>query len=238
MNKQEGKKKRYKAWYYSMAVCVVACFIAAFGIFGSSPTSDATSDIDIVSTKSNEEREVAAKAENVPDTRETTTKAPKATTQASEPEEESTTEAANDFSENVPFESKFILPSGTEILNDYSDGQFIYSETSGDYRIHNGIDFSAEEGSAISAIISGEVTAIINDPHYGTIVEVNHGNKLLARYCGVANAAVSQGTIVKQGDKIGEITTIPIEGDKPHLHFETLIDGIAEDPLAVMSKAG
>ena len=78
---------------------------------------------------------------------------------------------------------------------------------------------------------------IETDPVYGTVVEINHGNKLTARYCGISKITVEKGFVVNQGDPIGEISTIPSEGDTPHLHFETLIDGAHEDPLAVMGKA-
>ena len=240
MSKQKANKKRYKIWYYSLAVCVVACFVAAFGIFGTSPADKDTSDI--VSTKPSENREVAAKANNVPDTRKSTTeKATTTTTQASENTEPEVTEKIAgdilDFSNNVPFESKFVLPANSDILKDYSNGEFVYSKENGDYRVHNGVDFKGKSGSPIVAIISGEVTDIIKDPVYGTIVEINHGNKLTARYCGVANVSVEKGFVVNQGDTIGEMTTIPTEGNTPHIHFETLIDGAHEDPLAVMGNA-
>lgn len=240
MSKQKANKKRYKIWYYSLAVCVVACFVAAFGIFGTSPGNKDTSDI--VSKKPSENREVAAKVTNVPDARKSAEKPPlEATPQTPDKAEEEITEKiagdTPDFSDNVPFESKFILPANSDIMKDYSDGKFVYSKENGDYRIHNGIDFKGKSGSPVVAIISGEVTDIKTDPVYGTVVEINHGNKLTARYCGISKITVEKGFVVNQGDSIGEISTIPSEGDTPHLHFETLIDGAHEDPLAVMGKA-
>ncbi len=53
----------------------------------------------------------------------------------------------------------------------------------------------------------------------------------------MANVSVEKGFVVNQGDTIGEMTTIPTEGNTPHIHFEALIDGAHEDPLAVMGKA-
>lgn len=235
MSKQRGNPKRYKAWYYSLAVCVVACFVAAFSIFGSSPTGDVTSDI--VTTKTAQEQEVAAKADNVPDTRSNPTEPAQTTApQTSEPEEVIANDLV-DFSQNIPYESSYVLPASTEILKDFSNGEFVYSEINGDYRIHNGIDFLGESGSPVRAIISGEVVSVTKNSSYGTIVEVDHGNNLIAKYCGLGNVAVEKGTLLNQGDKIGEITIIPIEGDKPHIHFETLLNGEYVDPLAVMGKA-
>lgn len=241
MNKQGGNKKRYRAFYYSLAVCVVACFVAAFSIFGTSPAGDATSNIG--TTKSDSEKEVAAPVTDVHDTRDKVTKPPEeipseATTQTSDaPETLEPSDADSELNDNIPYESTYVLPVSTNISKDYSNGEMVYSEINGDYRMHNGIDFAGKEGTPVGAIISGEVTAVIKDSKYGTIVEINHGNKLLARYCGIANVTVSKGDTVTQGQKIGEVGIVPVEGSTRHIHFETLIDGAYTDPLSVMGKA-
>lgn len=238
MNNNNGrKKKRTNALYYSLAVCVVACFVAAFSIFGSSPVSEGTSDMN--SENQTEDVKVAAPATDVSDTRDE-----KKTTEALKDSlidtGEVTTQTSNTVSEldmNIPYESLFILPVSTEISWDYSDGQFVFSKLHGDYRQHNGVDFPANAGDPVLAVISGEVTGVINDDEYGTVVEVNHGNKLLARYCGIEKAVVSKGDFIEQGAQIGTVGIVSIEGETPHIHFETLIDGAYTDPLAVMGKA-
>lgn len=237
-NNNGGKKKRTNALYYSLAVCVVACMTIAFSIFGSSPASDVTSDMN--SENQTEEVKVAAPVTDVRDTRDE-----EETSEVSLDDildsEEVTTQTSNTVSEldmNIPYESVFILPVSTDISWDYSDGEFVFSKLHGDYRQHNGVDFPAEAGTSVLAIISGEVSAIIDDDKYGVVVEVNHGNKLIARYCGLGEVTVSKGDFIEQGTKIGTVGIVSIEGETPHIHFETLIDGAYTDPLAVMGKAG
>lgn len=237
-NNNGGKKKRTNALYYSLAVCVVACFVAAFSIFGSAPAGGDTSNMN--SENQNEDVKVAAPVTDVPDTRSENV-SNKVSGDNLNSTDEVTTQTSSTVSEldmNIPYESVYILPLSTEISWDYSDGEFVFSKLHGDYRQHNGVDFTAEAGNSVLAIISGEVTGIINDDEYGTIVEINHGNKLLARYCGLGKVAVSKGDFIEQGAKIGTVGTVPIEGETPHIHFETLIDGAYTDPLAVMGKAG
>lgn len=237
-NNNGGKKKRTNALYYSLAVCVVACMTIAFSIFGSSPASDVTSDMN--SENQTEEVKVAAPVTDVRDTRDE-----EETSEVSLDDildtEEVTTQTSNTVSEldmNIPYESVFVLPVSTDISWDYSDGEFVFSKLHGDYRQHNGVDFPAEAGTPVLAIISGEVSAVIDDDKYGAVVEVNHGNKLIARYCGLGEVAVSKGDFIEQGSKIGTVGIVSIEGETPHIHFETLIDGAYTDPLAVMGKAG
>lgn len=234
MNKTSVNKKRRNAFYYSLAVCVVAGSVAAFSIFGTSPTGNATLDIDSVNSA-----EAAQKEEST----NTGVTAPDVTITDATEEGEAFEAAAqahvplDDLSGNIPFESEYILPLTTEIMRDYSDGEFAFCETSGDYRVHNGIDFPADKGTGVRAVITGRVLSVTEGTQYGTMVEVDHGNKLVARYYGVGNVNVSPGDFLMQGDQIGVVEGIPAEGDRPHIHFETLIDGAYADPLAVMGKA-
>ncbi len=237
-NNNSGRKKRSNTLYYSLAVCVVACMTVAFSIFGSSPASDVTSNTG--TEKTTEDVKVAAPVTDVRDTRDE-----EVTDEVSLDDltdtEEVTTQTSNTLSElkmNIPYESVFVLPVSTEISWDYSDGEFVFSKLHGDYRQHNGVDFPAEAGTPVVAIISGEVSAIIQDDKYGVVVEVSHGNKLLARYCGLGEVNVAKGDFIEQGSKIGTVGIVSIEGETPHIHFETLIDGAYTDPLAVMGKAG
>ena len=224
MRKQSNAKKKRNALYYSLAVCVVAGFVAAFTIFGSSPTDSDT--LEIETTKNNRDKAVAAPVTDIPDTRDNEADTTDSTTQTSAP----------DFSENIPFESSYILPLSTDISRDYSDGEFVYCKETGDYRIHQGIDFSGNSGDNVVSIISGVVVNVYSDNSYGNIVEINHGNMLVARYCGLNNVNVTVGTMLSQGDVIGTVGLVPVEGASAHIHFETLIDGVYEDPLAVMGK--
>lgn len=150
-----------------------------------------------------------------------------------------TTEESTLKSDNLPFTGSFSLPLGTEILKDYSDGEMVSSKTMGDWRVHNGIDFTGKEDSEIFAIQSGKVTAVYEDEMWGTVVEINHGNEMIAKYCGMKkDSTVQKGDTVQKGQTIGKLGIIPIEeADGNHLHLEITVDGTLVDPLAAMNRA-
>ena len=79
--------------------------------------------------------------------------------------------------------------------------------------------------------------AVYNDNLYGQVVEIDHGGKLLAKYCGLKSLAVKKGSYVDMGNKIGTLGSVPAENEnETHLHFETILDGKTVNPLDVMGK--
>jgi murein DD-endopeptidase MepM/ murein hydrolase activator NlpD len=61
------------------------------------------------------------------------------------------------------------------------------------------------------------------------MVEIEHGNDVLTRYGHASRAFVKSGDVVKRGQKIAEIGTTG-RSTGPHLHFEVLVRGVAQDP--------
>lgn len=95
--------------------------------------------------------------------------------------------------------------------------------------LHTGLDFEAQPGSAILAAAGGVVVAQEFHPQYGHMVEVDHGNGLVTRYAHASRVVVRQGDLVKRGQKIAEVGSTG-RSTGPHLHFEVLVQGIAQDP--------
>ncbi|MDR3344971.1 MAG: M23 family metallopeptidase [Oscillospiraceae bacterium] len=141
---------------------------------------------------------------------------------------------------NTPYTGEYSLPFGTDILRDYSNGDLVYVPTLDDWRSHDGVDFSGAPGNDILAIQDGTVKSVSNDDLWGTVVEIDHGNGLLARYCGFDKAnAPKDGTKVKRDAVLGKLGAIPCEAiDAPHLHLEIRVNGKLVDPLAAMNKLG
>ena len=160
------------------------------------------------------------------------------TTAPSLPVTENTTEEATEPYAK-PYEDYFSLPLGTDILKDYSPTTPSYNATLGDWRTHGGIDFSAPDGSQVKAIAYGEVKAVYEDALYGTVIEVDHGNEVIARYCGMNKSAleVVAGDKVESGSLLGYLGSVPCEkSELSHLHFEIYYKGENVDPLALMNK--
>lgn len=139
---------------------------------------------------------------------------------------------------NKPFSGKFAMPMGTDIIKDYSNGEMVFSKTMGDWRVHNGVDFSGSAGNDVVAVADGKITKVYDDSFLGTVVEIDHGNGMTARYCGMkSGSCLTEGSEVKMRDKIGSLGHIPVEiGEEEHLHLEILIDGEYVDPLKAMNK--
>lgn len=142
--------------------------------------------------------------------------------------------------ENKPFSGNFALPMGTDIIKDFSNGEMVHSKTTGDWRVHNGVDFGGSAGNEVAAVSKGKVTKVYDDGFWGTVVEIDHGNGMTVKYCGMkSGSCLPEGTEVEKYDKIGSLGHIPIEiSDEDHLHLEVLIDGEYVDPLKALNKVG
>lgn len=153
-------------------------------------------------------------------------------------ESPSTTAAVQE--DKIERAKEFFLPMGNSILKDYSDGQLVYSETMEDWRAHKGIDFAGDKGSDILSVNNGVVQRVYDSSLYGTVVEIDHGNGLVAKYCPINpdGFVIAEGSKVTAGQKIGTLGVIPIESaDEEHLHFEMTQDGKYVDPIKAMGKS-
>lgn len=249
-NKKESRVKlflRKNGLYIALACCLVASGTAAWRYLGTGNVGTVQeSGTGIVTEKAPEEtknwgddlpegEQAGANKTDVPDDRDETA------TQTEPETEEVVTEPASMASNelNTPYQSFYMMPCGTDIINDYSNGEMVYSETMDDWRSHNGVDFKAQKGAQVKAINEGIVTNVYSDALWGTVVEIDHGGKLVAKYCGLgANPPVQKGTKVAMGDDIGVLGDIPCESKLGnHLHLEIRIDSKIVDPLAAMGKA-
>ncbi|MEG0978713.1 MAG: M23 family metallopeptidase [Oscillospiraceae bacterium] len=220
-----------KGFYIALSLCVIAAGVTVFSIVGSPKLAEKKPSA-AVTTEDND-NPAGAKATGVEDKRQKTT-APTTTQAPTVP-----TTAPDPFSENIPYKSEYLLPISTSISKDFSNGEIVFSKTTNDWRTHGGIDFSAALGSSVKSINSGAVLKVYDDSLWGKVVEINHGNGLVAKYCGLASVDVKPGQTLCKGDVIGKLGEVPIEkAEVAHLHFETTIDGKLADPLAVMGKTG
>ncbi|MEG0830705.1 MAG: M23 family metallopeptidase [Anaerovoracaceae bacterium] len=117
----------------------------------------------------------------------------------------------------------YIAPIQGEILSPYSMDMPIYSKTLDQYMTHSGVDIASPLSSQVKAIAGGNITNILKDDKYGTVVEINHGNGIISLYGNLTeDSMVEEGDVVKQGDIIGAIgeTALFENGDVAHLHLE------------------
>ena len=69
----------------------------------------------------------------------------------------------------------------------------------------------------------------------GNCVKIDHGNNIIAYYCGLNNATVKKGDVVEVGKTIGGIGEITDESaDEYHLHFAVQKDDKWVDPIKTL----
>ncbi len=144
----------------------------------------------------------------------------------------------NNEGEKEPVKEKltFSLPMSGEIVASHSLTVPVFSETLGEWRVHTGIDISAEEGDEVFCSADGEISRIYHDPLHGMTVEVKHEGDIVTIYANldemVANG-LTVGKEIKRGEKIGVVgdTSLVELGKEPHLHFVIRLKGVAVNPL-------
>ncbi|HVF14774.1 MAG TPA: peptidoglycan DD-metalloendopeptidase family protein [Acidimicrobiales bacterium] len=97
-------------------------------------------------------------------------------------------------------------------------------------RLHSGIDIGAGYGASIRAAQGGTVILAGYNGGYGNCVVIDHGGGLSTLYGHMSSVQASEGEAVDAGDGIGEVGSTG-NSTGPHLHFETRIDGSAENPM-------
>lgn len=231
MNNEKNKKtnKKFKiAYAFTFIIAIAALMFTKISSEKSlgniSSLENSTTEKQITTTeKIVIEETVRQNLTNIPDTREVT-------------EENKETEKDK---YNKPYSDYYCLPFGNQIIKDYSNMNPVYSKTLGDWRTHNGIDFSGEAGGAVVAISYGEVISIYEDTLFGTCVLIDHGNGVTAKYCGLNKETlnVKEHSSVNSEDIIGYLGEIPCEKQEgAHLHFEITHNGELVEPLELMGK--
>ena len=101
------------------------------------------------------------------------------------------------------------------------------------------VPMTAAEGEQVKAISYGTVKNIYDDALWGTVVVIDHGNGVTAKYCGFNKETleIKKGATVESGSLLGYLGTIPCEkSELSHLHFEIIYNGKNIEPLELMGK--
>lgn len=134
---------------------------------------------------------------------------------------------------------EFAFPLKGTIAKEFSKDELVKNATTGDWRIHKGIDIKGASGDRINAIDDGIVTELVHNALWGTVVTIDHGNGFVAEYYGLRrDSTVKPGDEVKKNDKVGLLDEIPIEkSDGIHLHLELYKDGVVISPSEYLGKS-
>ena len=126
---------------------------------------------------------------------------------------------------------KRLLPTMMPVAAVYNASSFgrRIDPFTGQWAMHEGIDFLADQGSAVVAAAAGVVIFSGFHPQYGYVVDIDHGNDLVTRYAHCSKLFVREGDVLQRGRKIAESGSTG-RSTGPHLHFEVRYRGSAQNP--------
>ena len=126
---------------------------------------------------------------------------------------------------------KRLLPTMMPVAASYNASSFgrRVDPFTGQWAMHEGIDFLADHGSPIHAAAAGVVIFAGLHPQYGYVVDIDHGNDLVTRYAHTSKLFVREGDVLQRGRKIAEVGSTG-RSTGPHLHFEVRYRGTAQNP--------
>jgi murein DD-endopeptidase MepM/ murein hydrolase activator NlpD len=102
---------------------------------------------------------------------------------------------------------------------------------------HEGLDFTAMQGTPILATADGLVTRSGWEDTYGNIVEVTHAEGFMTRYAHISKRLVTEGQRVKRGQHIADVGSTG-RSTGPHLHYEVFRHGHVLNPTQVLPTGG
>lgn len=149
---------------------------------------------------------------------------------------------------NQPF---VITQSFGENLDSVPDDWYAYAVNEGlEYGQHPGVDIGTPFGTAIYAVLDGEVTGSGLSPYFRPypIYETSKlpdGSEVKLTYGHLSSDAVETGDKVKRGDLVGYSGAQSVSMDQPtvynsgpHIHFEATKGGMAFDPTDSLLTTG
>ncbi len=135
--------------------------------------------------------------------------------------------------------ASFCLPvADATIGKNYSDKYLQYNATLNQWEVHKAIDFCAPLGANVCSVYTGKVTDIYTNYLEGTVIVIDHGNNLTAKYGSLdEEVKVKVGDTVTSGQIIGAVASSAKSemSDSAHLHFEMLENDKKIDPAAYLN---
>ncbi len=107
------------------------------------------------------------------------------------------------------------------------------------YRPHHGIDYSAPQGTPVSAVGDGTVTFSGYQGGYGKLVEIRHHNGYRTCYGHLSRIGkgITSGVKIDQGEVIGYVGSTGLSTG-PHLHYEMSVNNKPVNPLRIKMPGG
>lgn len=129
-------------------------------------------------------------------------------------------------------------PVEGEIVVVYAMDSLGYNPTTRDWRVHNGVDIAAEEGSKVCAAAEGTVYTVYEDDTMGMTVVIRHQDGYITKYASLASeVTVKAGDTVAMGQQIGYVgnTALLENAIGDHVHFSVTRNDEPVDPAEFLN---
>ncbi len=104
------------------------------------------------------------------------------------------------------------------------------------WKFHGGLDIGADYGTPILTTGAGVITFSGWHSGHGRMIEVDHGQEVVTRYCHASELLVSVGDEVLAGETVALVGSSGMSTGA-HLHYELFLDGERVDPLPYLPTA-
>lgn len=222
-NKKHGGSANGKGYYIALILCAVAIGISGYLYYSSANEQENTQlggqDVTAGATQPHGQKDLPVIA--------------------TQPDEVTagTTQPTTPSTVRKPVQT--VSPVEGEIIAVYAMDELGYNATTRDWRVHNGVDIAAEEGSPVYAAADGTVYTVYEDETMGMTVVIRHGDGFVTRYSSLAQeVSVKAGDSVSMGQKIGTVgTTALLESAiGSHVHFAVTQNDESIDPAQFLAK--
>jgi len=223
MSNKNSKSISAKGYYIALALCAIAIGISGYLYYSNANDDNAKpagQDVTVSATE-------APVLDDIPVAATQPQQTPTQSTQPTEP--------------SVPVTRKPIQtasPVEGEIVAVYAMDSLSYNATTRDWRVHNGVDIAAEEGSKVCAAADGTVYTVYEDDTMGMTVVIRHEDGYITKYSSLAQEVlVKSGETVKLGQQIGWVgnTALLESAIGHHVHFCVTRNDVPIDPAAFLA---
>ena len=129
--------------------------------------------------------------------------------------------------------AKTMAPVSGEAVAEYAMDCLSYNQTTRDWRVHNGVDYAAPEGTPVMAAADGTVYTVYEDETMGMTVVIRHEGGYVTKYASLAKeVSVAAGDAVTVGQTIGFVgnTALLESAIGDHVHFSVTCNDEIMDP--------
>ena len=136
----------------------------------------------------------------------------------------------------------FALPVDGSLGMSHDPDNQVKNITTGDWRVHTGIDIICAEGAPVYASADGTVSQVFEDPMMGYTVVIKHTGGYTTVYKNLSSThaiGIAEGNSVYAGQLIGTVgdSALLEIAEEAHLHFEVHLDGEQLDPLDCLTAS-